>query len=521
MMSGDTTFGAMDSLPSREATGSQAEPASPLLRRVQAWAAVMLATRIVLGTMLSYALAPFAPAESHQPERLAFLEHMANSAPFGRTLLFNVAAGNSVFADPTVRGAVYLVGVVLASTAFAAVLRLLVRSRGEPDPRVTRTLLWTSVAVAIVAVLRYPSFTNDMWMSVAWGRMIVSHVNPYYHDFTPAAMDGIPFQSFPLHMTYGPLWAMITAALAWLSRSTVLGGYYLQKVLLAAAWVATLLVVHRLAARRSARHAAIAVCLFGWMPVSAGYAIGEGHNDVVLALGIGLFALGLLERRTALALAALTASILVKYVSLPLALIGLLYVVRLPAPERRRALLAGAVCAVAAALCFAMFWRGPGFFEPVETMQGWHFLTPSTVTGYLLRLVDLNVPQWLLDGVLLLAMTALAGAALGVWVKQPDEHRLLRAMLALLAVVLFCLVGHVWPWFTMWLLPLASVEFETAPVWLLLAFIWMEPILNLSWFMERDLRLVEPLGALSYGMAIAITLLLLAYRRRALATEPA
>lgn len=514
MTSGEATFDSMDSAPTTDRTGTP-----PLVWQVRVWAFVLLATWC-FGVALSYALAPFAPVESLQPARLAFLERMANAAPFGRALLFNTAAGNSIFARPDVRAGVFLVTFAISATAFAAVVRLLVRSRDNPDPRVMRTLLWTAAAIATLAVLRYPAFTNDVWMSVAWGRMIVSGVNPYYRDFTADAMRGIPFQSFPLHMTYGPLWAMITAAMAWLARGSVLGAYFIQKALLAGAWLATVLVVKRLAERRSARHAAVAVCLFAWMPASAGYAIGEGHNDVVLALGVALFALGLLERRAILTGLALTASILVKYVSLPLVLLALLQTLRRPAPERRRSALVWLGCLIAAALSFAVFMRGPGFFASVETMRGWHFLTPATIVGYLLRLTGLPVPQWPFDAILLLALLGIAVKAMLAWSRQPDDANVTRAILALLAVVLFGVVGHVWPWFTMWLLPLAALEWEAPLVWPILAFVWSEPLLNLSWFMKPDLRLVEPLGAVAYSVAIAVTLYLL-YRRRSAATEPA
>jgi hypothetical protein len=67
-------------------------------------------------------------------------------------------------------------------------------------------------------------------------------------------------------------------------------------MILAGAWLGMVAVVRRIAERRSPRDAALAIGAVGWLPASVELTVGEGHNDVVLALGVASFWLSIEHR---------------------------------------------------------------------------------------------------------------------------------------------------------------------------------------------------------------------------------
>ena len=82
-------------------------------------------------------------------------------------------------------------------------------------------LKW-ALAFAFVSCFAYPIFTQDFWLSVVWGDMVASGINPYYEKFTPEMLGGLPLDHFPMTMSYGPLWALISAAIVATTGSSIL-----------------------------------------------------------------------------------------------------------------------------------------------------------------------------------------------------------------------------------------------------------------------------------------------------------
>ena len=76
-------------------------------------------------------------------------------------------------------------------------------------------------------------FAQDFWLSVGWGRMTAAGVNPYYFDLSQEYTSGLPLDYTLGRMTYGPLWALISGMVAWISGGNVLAAAGLFKLLLA------------------------------------------------------------------------------------------------------------------------------------------------------------------------------------------------------------------------------------------------------------------------------------------------
>src|SRR5207253_5037793 len=86
----------------------------------------------------------------------------------------------------------YWIALAVASTAvFALALSLL--HRPEPaGPGLPKLLLQWSYGFAAVCALAFPVFTQDLWLSAAWGRMIAAGMNPFHTLFTPESLAGLP-----------------------------------------------------------------------------------------------------------------------------------------------------------------------------------------------------------------------------------------------------------------------------------------------------------------------------------------
>ena len=73
-----------------------------------------------------------------------------------------------------------------------------------------------------VCTLAFPVFTQDLWLSAAWGRMIAAGVNPFHTLFTPELLAGLPLDHFPMPMSYGPLWGLVSGGIMLIAGDSVL-----------------------------------------------------------------------------------------------------------------------------------------------------------------------------------------------------------------------------------------------------------------------------------------------------------
>jgi alpha-1,6-mannosyltransferase len=429
--------------------------ASPLRRTVDLLGMAVLAAYASMAA-LSYCLTPVLWAPPDYPNGSAFFAQF-----FGQA---NLDAIRSFFGGPM--GVIIANGVplLIASAAAVALLIILARTRDAGDDALARRILHWSLAFAAVSVLAYPVFTQDFWLSALWGDMIVSGINPYHQAFTPEMLKALPLDHFPMTMSYGPLWALISAAVMALSGGSLLITALLFKSLLLAAWCATLLLVDRLARGISPGNRTLAIVIIGWLPLGVVQTVAEGHNDIAMALPALLW-LALLLQRKSRAPMALAASVLCKYATAPLFLIDLIHSVRVEgatiAGYARRMVLP----LMAGLAIIALFYRSFGFFDGVRLVDSWRFMQPSDAFLTLTSLVG----DWIAPGRHVFAAIFLILAVnqcLAYW-NAPGEERMLRAILAVICAVSFALIGHIWPWYLVWSLPMAAL----IPGWWLSRFV--------------------------------------------------
>ena len=198
-------------------TGRPSFPArttEQLNRRVRAAGLLAFSAYAVL-VPLSYGIAVVSPFSVRHPTEIAAFQTLVNSGVVpsaARPFLSRYVSGDSILATISVRTTIYVALLALASLGAVAATALLAFNRTLIADSTIATIKRIALALGLVHVVLYPMFTQDMWMSVVWGRMIVAGHNPYYENFSAAALAGTPMFDFPIRMTYGPLWAWISAA---------------------------------------------------------------------------------------------------------------------------------------------------------------------------------------------------------------------------------------------------------------------------------------------------------------------
>ena len=416
---------------------------------------------LLIYSVLSYFLAASDArnGEVGLPNQAAFFARLAASiADFPIPLAHALTDGNVLTHD-----GLYLLsyGLPLAlQIAVAAwMFRWLTNFSGPVTKAMTDRLFYWPVLFTVACIPSFPVMTQDLWFSALWGEMILEGHNPYYVPFTPEQASLYPFDEVSAKMTYGPLWAVISAGIIALSDGNVWVTGLLFKLLLGGAWIAALAIVRRIGRTHDEATAATGLVAFGWLPIGHIYSAGEGHNDMAMVVLMLLWLMRLPsgDRAGPLALAASAAC---KYTSASLVSVDLLY--RLGKSKRMDLksilvpyILRGIPAAVFFLAVLFLFFRSPTFFDAARGMSGWQWLQPVDVVRVAERLLgmDLAPLRWLVRA---------SFAAFALWTlvslyRRPSTENAWKAATAVMAAVVFSISTHMWPWFMLWLLPLAAL----------------------------------------------------------------
>jgi hypothetical protein len=332
----------------------------------------------------------------------------------------------------------YCLPIAIATIACAVCILWLTGIESQPTELPRHLYRW-SIAFAVVTLPALPVMAQDFWLSAAWGRMTSQGINPYYNDMPlQISLAWFPYSS--MHMTYGPLWAIISGAVMLLGDSRWFT-FIIYKMLLFAFWVVALSRIKSMTQGCDIRTRCLAIVAAGWLPLSVVQSLGEGHNDIVMA---SLVILWLSQRRLVL----LVAATMLKYLTAPLLIIALI--------ERRNLreyIIAGLLCAG----IFGLFYRGRGFFESGMAMT-WRFMTPYDALAPLHRWAHLAAVPFFV----------LAGISLYRYARNRDDVEKYKATVALVGMVLFGILQHIWPWYLILaLLPAALVPAWEFSVWII------------------------------------------------------
>ena len=313
-----------------------------------------------------------------------------------------------------------------------------------------RTAVAAIVVLHVLFLLAPPLLSADLFGYIDYARIGAVHgLDPYAHGPASAPHDEVfAFVRWrgELPSPYGPLFTLGSYALAPLS---VAASFWVLKAVAALASLAIVSLVWD-AARRLRIAPVPAAMLFGLNPLVLVWAVGGGHNDLLVVLavtgGVWLAVAG----RQRLAGAALAAAAAVKVsatVALPFLVAG--------ARGRRREPVTGALVAGAAALAvtLAVFGTGAGGMLRAQVDQQ-NLEATASVPNQVGRLLGLG---WITDGIrgvgLALFVAALAAFLVSTWRGRLDW------IAATGWATLALLVTSAWlmPWYVTWVLPLAAL----------------------------------------------------------------
>jgi hypothetical protein len=503
-------------------------PTDPLARRLALLGAVSVAAFLAIA-VLAAGLAAFSPVLILQGDEIAFVDRLAANLhwlPGAPDYLRTAVRGGLPLGNPYWRA---LAATLPVGVASIAMLLALGAATSAPAEEVTATADRMAVRVAVtlvlVAAFALPSYTPDFWLSVAWGRMLGAGQNAYYAPFTPEVFQGIPGSDFEPQerLTYGPLWAFLIGGVGRLASRQVLWEFLLHKMLLASAWLFTLAALRRLAGRRGARERLLVTCLIGWLPAGVYFAVAEGHNDVVMVMFVSLWLEAVDRGDHRLAPLWLACSCLIKFITLPLVGLELLAARRAGVLLSRRYLLTLAACGAGSLLALLAFYDGPGFLGATRSMQSWIFWVPSSYVVSVARYLGVDLPLVRIDqGFAVLGLLA-TGLVLLRAARRPGWESWVLGALAVVAYLLLALVGHVWPWFALWLVPFLGALWPARTAGVVLAFVLMVPFLNLGWILAGEWRL-RPLVEIPMYSSVLVVLGFYLLRRvaaKARTPEPA
>lgn len=415
-----------------------------LRRRINVLGAI-IALAYLAEAFLSYAQAPQLWREEG-PRMLAFFEDVVGDrqASWLHGLLFTK---ERIVAS-------YWIPLGVASAAALLLVLTLLRRPERLDESAARLLFRWSLVFAAACFLTFPVFTQDLWLSAVWGRMIAAGVNPYETLFTAEYLTGLPLDHFPMPMSYAPLWGLISAAVTVIAADNVIAIGLLSKALLAAAWIGALVLVARITSARPLAERCLALAGFGWVPLSVTQTVAEGHNDIVM-VALALLWLLLLLRGKLAAPLALAASVLAKYATAPLFLLDLVYALRAQRMAWRRYLVRMVAPALFGIGVIALFLRSDDFFDGLRMISEWRFLRPRDALATLE--LAIGIPLTPISLALIALFPAIALHRLVVFVRDPAADSMVKAALAIMAAILFSLSSHVWPWYGLWLLAPAAL----------------------------------------------------------------
>lgn len=354
------------------------------------------------------------------------------------------------FADGTLAGPLFYLGLWVATAAYVAVL-LLARAIG------TRLAITAVVASHLLFLLAPPLLSQDVFSYIAYARLDVLHsLNPYTHSPDAVPTDAVFGFAGSKDATsaYGPLFTLSTLPLA---KIGVPGAFWVLKATVAAASLGIVALTWA-CARRLGTDPVFAALAVGLNPLVLVHVVGGAHNDAFVMLFVMGAVLATLSARPAAAGALEAAGAGAKAsgaIAAPFMLIG---------TRNRAHFLAGAGIAIAAAALAAL-----PFF-------GWRALKAFVLIGQNQdRTTKWSVPQRLADGIgsltggnpdtivhftrgVLAAGLAIALVVLlrRAWRGRDDPR---AWVLAAGWATLFVLLATAWlvPWYAIWLLPLAAV----------------------------------------------------------------
>lgn len=319
-------------------------------------------------------------------------------------------------------------------------------------------VLGFGVIFAATLVLVYPITAIDLYAYIDHSLVLIQyHHNPIFTPpatFSPdplmALSDGWQGSGSP----YGPLGIVIDAIPTLLVHRELLANLILLKFLFSAMGLAEAYAIYTVLRGRWPGMAMSGALLVAWNPLFLFEVSVNGHNDVAMMLFAVLGFASLADGELTLGPVLLVVSVLVKYTTIILLPLALLYAVcRKPVTERIPYLaVTGVACLAVAVLGYLPFWQGPDTIAHVLTQNGRYL---SSFSSVLAGLAGPSFPP---------ERTTIIGRVLFVpvyvyalWRARQDFEHLLRASFLTMFAFLVLALSNVESWYVIWPIGLGAL----------------------------------------------------------------
>jgi hypothetical protein len=306
----------------------------------------------------------------------------------------------------------------------------------------------------------YPPYAVDLFHNLADSRLLwIYRLNPMV--VPPIARPFIIGTSYGDQTSaYGPLWYLLSFPAAVFRPHDYLASIIILKLWMAVFYIASGAMVLLILRKTRPLLALAGTALYLWNPFVIMRVLGDAHNDVMMLFFV-LVALDLAADNEWLGVGpALMLSALIKYVSVLLGPLVLIYVLMLPPEERRQALprllLGGILALLLAVAVYVPFWAGPRTFaailgESKLTITSTPLLVQLLLTGPLFGDTSGDLARQILR-VLFLIPYGLILAQM-----RPPVGRLYSGSYQ--SLWLFILLATAWfrPWYLLWVVTLGAL----------------------------------------------------------------
>lgn len=319
------------------------------------------------------------------------------------------------------------------------------------DRTMLKIVLAFGVLFALTLTLVYPVTAIDLFSYVAQSRILVHyHQNPIFVSPSRHATDPIMLLAggwMNVPAPYGPLGIVLDALPSLVAMGNLLMNLLLLKLFLAALLVPESLIVFRILQRTRPAFAVSGALFVAWNPLVLFETVANGHNDILMLVLASLGLLALIEGDLAVGIVLTVASALIKYATLPLIPLALLYALTrtMDIPDRwwlgarSAALSTGVVIAM-----YAPFWQGASTFSRSLLENSFHLQSFGSFAASSFSGLGVDAATWF-GRLLFLPFYGYA-----VWLSSQRRQNLPRAYFIALFFFLALGAANFKIWYAVW-----------------------------------------------------------------------
>lgn len=350
----------------------------------------------------------------------------------------------------------------------------LIKQSNNPEKLIKIIILFTLV-FSIILLLLPAIGSADIFNYIFRARVFtVYDKNPYlvttadfpndiFYDFSPKLWNVLPMQ-------YGPPWAALSICFSFIAKNNFFWNQFLYKLLALLTNFGIIYFIYKIVSLIKPAYKINGLLLYAWNPLILFEVINNGHNDILLVFFMLAAIYFLLKKKYLFSLILLLFSILIKYVTLFLLPVFLIFIFKKIVTSKDRIVLmikAGLIVVLITILFYLPFWSGPetlqGIFKQSKLMSFMNLsLFPSLLFGLNYSLSGLlhwsftNIMQnvrylgWVLFLIIYLWQLRLC-------LKIKTEQEFIYRNFLILFVYIIYAVFSLQPWYFLWALPLASL----------------------------------------------------------------